>query len=109
MATMFFVHPACGAPSRDNLLFKENAYRPLGQFRLKDQICNMKVGRASDCCKRLDANAFAFKKLLEKIQYCFLRPIAGVDGVALIDPARRGRECLASRLCQLVVVTGPSA
>ena len=52
----------------------------------------MKVGRASDCCKRLDANAFAFKKLLEKIQYFFLRPKAEVNGVALIHPARRGRE-----------------
>ena len=48
----------------------------------------MEVGGTSDLCKSPGADALDFKKLLEKVQYLFLRPIAQVNSVACMDPAR---------------------
>ena len=79
-----------GASSRGNLLLEKNAYCPLGEFRLKSQVCNMKVSRATDCSKRPGADALGFKEILEKMQHFFLRPIAEVGRIGLAHSARRG-------------------
>src|SRR4051812_6792328 len=54
----------------------------------------MKVGDTSDLGKGPGPDALDFEKLLEEADYFFFGPIAKINSIACIDPARRARGVL---------------